>query len=407
MSSTPEQKSYSHVDVDMRFLVRALIKYKASDLHLKAGRPPMFRINGKLVAAKMPELTPEQAEKIIMSILSARQQTDLEKRRSLDLSFMVRDLGRFRCNVYFQRNTLAAAIRMVPLSVASLEELGIPLVLKELVQRPRGLLLITGPTGSGKSTTLASMIHYLNETSPIHVLALEDPIEYLHRDLKATISQREIGVDANSLREALYAGLRQDPDVIMIGELRDYETIQVALSAAETGHLVLATMHTNDARGTVDRILDVFPVDGKNQARIQLASTLVGVVCQQLVLRADGTGRVPACEVMVKSPIIESYILKNELEKIPDAIANSNNYYKMQTLNQALENLIRNGVISTEEGMKVSLNGGDLKLSLSGMVREEGYQVAGIKNPHSHPDDEEEETDKTVARFPDPLPKLE
>jgi twitching motility protein PilT len=407
MSTAPEQRTRGSVEVDMRFLVRALIKYKASDLHIKAGRPPMFRINGKLVAAKMPEFTPDRVETILMSILSPRQQTELEKNRSLDLSFMVKDLGRFRCNIYFQRNTLAAAIRMVPLSVASLEELGVPLVIKDLVQRPRGLLLITGPTGCGKSTTLASLIHYLNETSPIHVLAIEDPIEYLHRDLKATISQREIGVDANSLQDALFAGLRQDPDVIMIGELRDYETIQVALSAAETGHLVLATLHTNDARGTVDRILDVFPVEAKNQARIQLASTLVGVLCQQLVLRADGSGRVPACEVMVKSPIIENYILKNELEKIPEAIANSNNYYKMQTLNQALENLVRTGVITAEEAMKVSLNGGDLKLSLSGMVREEGYQVAGIKNPHSNSDGNTDTATAENGVEPDILPKLE
>jgi len=363
--------------VDMKYLVRALIKYNASDLHLKPGRPPLFRINGSLVAAKMTELEPQQVERIVMDILSSRQKVDLEEDRNIDLSFVITGLGRFRCHIYYQRNCIAAAVRAIPLTVPTLDQLGVPEVMKELCQRPRGLLLITGATGSGKSTTLASLVNYINETSAVHILCIEDPIEFLHRDLKATVTQREVGTDTHSLKDALYAGLRQDPDVIVIGELRDYEMIQAALSAAETGHLVLATLHTNDARGTIDRVLEVFPPESKNQARIQLSATLVGVLSQQLLERADGSGRVPACEVMVKSPTIENYILKNELEKIPDAIANSNLYYKMQTMNQALERLVKEGRITAEQALKTSSSNNDLKLSLSGMVREEGYEIAG------------------------------
>jgi twitching motility protein PilT len=268
-------------------------------------------------------------------------------------------------------------VRVIPLTVPSVDQLGIPQVMKELCQRPRGLVLVTGATGSGKSTTLAALVNYINETSAVHILCIEDPIEFLHRDLKAVVTQREVGADTHSLKDALYAGLRQDPDVIVIGELRDYEMIQAALSAAETGHLVLATLHTNDARGTIDRVLEVFPPEAKNQARIQLSASLIGVMSQQLLERADGSGRVPACEIMVKSPTIENYILKNELEKIPGAIANSNLYYKMQTMNQALERLVKAGKITAEQALKTSSSNSDLKLSLSGMVREEGYEMAG------------------------------
>ncbi len=363
--------------VDMRYLVRALVKYNASDLHLKAGRPPLFRINGKLVPAKMPELEADQVEKIVLDILTSRQKVDLEANRSIDLSFVLNGLGRFRCNVYYQRSCVAAAVRAIPLTVPALDQLGIPEVMKDLCQRPRGLVLVTGATGSGKSTTLASLVNYINETCAVHILCIEDPIEYLHRDLKGTVTQREVGADTHSLKDALYSGLRQDPDVIVIGELRDYEMIQAALAAAETGHLVLATLHTNDVRGTIDRILEVFPPEAKNQARLQLSAALIGVLSQQLLERTDGLGRVPACEVMVKSPTIENFILKNELEKIPEAIANSNLYYKMQTMNQALEKLVKDGKITAEQALKSSTSNNDLKLSLSGMVRQEGYEMAG------------------------------
>ena len=359
----------------MKYLIKALVKYNASDLHLKVGRPPLFRINGKLIPAKMPELTEHLAQSLIFGLLSAKQMVQLDEQRQVDLSFSLKEYGRFRCNVYYQRQTLSAAIRMIPLVVPQLDELGVPAVLKELVSRPRGLFLITGATGAGKSTTMAALIQHINETSNVHILALEDPIEFVYKDLKATITQRERGSDILSLADGLQAGLRQDPDVIVIGELRDCEMIQTALTAAETGHMVIATMHTNDARGTIDRILDVFPGEEQNQVRVQLSSALIGVVSQQLVLRADGTGRVPACEVMVKSPTIENHILKNKLELIQEAISNSSDYYKMQTMNQCLEKLVRSGIVTAEEAVKSSNSPDDLRLALAGLSRDDGYHI--------------------------------
>ena len=369
--------------VDMKYLVRALIKYNASDLHLKVGRPPLYRINGKLIPAKMKEFTHEQAEQIIFSIVTAKQMIQLEEKRQIDFSFRVKEMGRFRCNVYYQKDTISAAIRMIPLTVPNFDDLGVPMVLKELCRRPRGLLLITGPTGSGKSTTLSGLIQFINENSHVHILSIEDPIEFVYRDMKASITQREIGSDVPNLRDGLYAGLRQDPDVIMIGELRDCDTIQAALSAAETGHLVMSTLHTNDARSTIERILDVFPTAAQNQIRIQLASVLVGVVSQQILVRADGTGRVPACEVMVKSPSIENYILKNQLDRLGEVISNSSDYYKMQSMNQSLEKLVKSGVISVAEAEKISPSPDDLRLRLAGVTREEGYDVGQSQNKAS------------------------
>lgn len=369
--SAPAAEPYR--SVDMKYLIRALVKYNASDLHLKAGRPPLFRINGKMIPAKMQELTGDEVRAIVFSVLTDRQKLQLDERRQIDLSFRVGDLGRFRCNAFFQKGAVSAAIRMVPLTVPRLDDLGVPNVIKDLARRPRGLLLVTGATGSGKSTTLAGIVNYINESSHVHVLALEDPIEFVYRDMKASITQREVGSDVHSLHEGLIGGLRQDPDVIMIGELRDREMIQTALTAAETGHLVISTLHTNDAKSTIDRILDVFPADAKNQVRIQLASSLVGVVSQQLIARADGNGQVVACEIMVKSPAIESFIMKSELDRIPETIANSVNYYKMQSMNQALEKLVLASVITADEALRCSNNPDDLKLLLAGVTREQGY----------------------------------
>ncbi len=356
--------------IDMTYLVRALLKFSASDLHLKAGRPPLFRINGKIVPAKMPDMTAELIKSAVYEILTSKQMHDLETKLQIDFSFSLERLGRFRCNVYFQKGTLSVAVRTIPLEVPSLDSIGAPSVIKELCQRHRGLILITGPTGSGKSTTLAATIQEINQSRYVHVLTLEDPIEFIYRDDRAAISQREVGVDTLSLREGLVAGLRQDPDVIVIGEMRDYETMRVALTAAETGHLVLSTMHTQDAKGTIERILDAFPTGEKNQIRIQLASTLGAVISQQLIPRADGSGRVLAAEVMVKSPTIENQILKNELDQIQGAIANSNTYYHMQTLNQALYRLAKQGAISTNDALAASPQPDELSQQLSGIVRE-------------------------------------
>ena len=326
---------------------------------------------------KLHDLSPEQVESIIQGVLTDKHRLALDGKRQVDFSFKVKNLGRFRCNVYFQRGALSAAIRMIPLAVPSLDKLELPMVLKELCKRKRGLFLVTGPTGSGKSTTLAAVIQHLNETSHLHILSIEDPIEFVFRDIKASITQREVGSDIHCIEDGLIAGLRQDPDVIVIGELRSTETIQAALTAAETGHLVMATLHTNDARSTIDRILDVFPAEQQNQVRLQLASVLIAVVSQQLVIRADNSGRVPSCEIMVKSPAIEGYIYRNEMERIPDAIANSSNYYKMQSGNQSLEQLVKSGTITLQAALRVSSAPDDLKLRLAGVTREEGYEMAG------------------------------
>ncbi len=357
--------------LDMRYLLSALTRFNASDLHIKTGRPPLFRINGKLIPAKLESLRRDQLMQIISDVLTAEQIQSLEKNLNIDFSFRIGNLGRYRCNVFYQRGELAAVVRSVPINVPSLDDLSVPSVIKKLLGRPRGLLLVTGPTGAGKSTTLAAMVQYLNETRPIHIVTIEDPIEFVHRDLKASVTQREIGSDANSFGEALRASLRQDPDVLVVGEMRDLETIQTALTAAETGHLVLATLHTKDARSTIERILDVFPSEAQNQVRVQLASSLIGVMSQNLLLRRDGSGRIPACEVLIKSPAIESLILKGEFDRIQESLAASNQYYEMQTLNQDLERLVKAGLVSLDEATKVSSRPDDLRMKLSGITSEE------------------------------------
>ena len=357
-----------------QYLIGIMLKYKASDLHLKLGRAPLFRIKGKLVPAKMPPLDQKQIYSLLSEVLSEKQKGELESKRQIDFSIEVAHMGRYRCNVYFQKGSLAAAVRVISGAIPNIDTLNLPPILKEICAKKRGLFLITGATGAGKSTSLAAMIQYINENHAIHVVCIEDPIEFVFHDLKASITQREIGSDISNYHEAMSSVLRQDPDVIMLGELRDPVTIQAAITAAETGHLVVATLHTNDAKSTIERILDVFPADAQNQIRVQLASTLIGVLSQQLVNRADGTSRIPVCEVMIKSPLIETHIMKNEINQIPQAITNSNGYYNMISMNQALQRLIQDEVITLAEALKVSPNTDDLRLLVSGMDRSEGYQ---------------------------------
>ncbi len=373
MSESPNTETHK---VELKYLIRAMIKYNASDLHLKANRPPIYRINSRLIPAKMPELNPEQVKAIIFSMLNKRQIRELEENRDIDFSFEAKNMGRVRCNVYYQKDSISAAIRMIPMTIPSLEELGVPIVLKDLCQMQKGLLLITGASGAGKSTTLAAIIRFLNETTPAHILTIEDPIEFAYRDIRASITQREVGSDTLTIKDALIAGLRQDPDIIVIGEMRDFETIQAALTAAETGHLVISTLHTNDAKNTLDRILDVFPPEAQNQVRIQLASSLIGVMSQQLLMRADGQGLIPACEVMINSPNIQDCIRKNERAMIPEIISNSNNYYKMQTMNAALEKLVYSTLVTPDEALKSSNNPADLKLRLSGVTHQDTIALA-------------------------------
>lgn len=353
------------VSKELRTLIKTLVKYNASDLHLKVGRPPLFRMNGKLLPALNPACSNDQIRGLLLSLLNERQRKALTEERSVDFSFQVNDYGRFRCNIFFQQDCLSAVIRMIPIIVPRLEDLGVPDVVKDLVGRPHGLILITGATGVGKSTTLAGMIQYLNERSHVHVLTLEDPIEFLHKDLKATITQREMGSDTLSIQDGLRSGMRQDPDVIVIGELRDSELIQLSLTAAETGHLVISTLQTNDCRTTIDRLLSVFSADNQDQIRMQLANALIGVVSQQLVMGVDGKNRVLACEILVKSPAVESMLFRNELQGLNDCISGSNDYYQMQTMNQALARLVQAGAITKAEALRSSFSPEDLRLLLS------------------------------------------
>ena len=349
-------------------LLKGLVKHKASDLHVKAGRPPLYRINGKLMPAKLPPLTVDEVKRLAYATMTDKQRSDFEENLQIDFGYLVPGLARFRANVFTQKGTIAFVIRVVPLEVPLLESLNLPKIVSEISHTPRGLLLVTGATGSGKSTTLAAVVEHINRSQRCHIVTIEDPIEYIFEDKMGTVSQREVGVDALNMQSALRGALRQDPDVIMIGEMRDFQTMQLAISAAETGHLVVTTLHTNTAAQSIDRILDSFPPDAKNQTRLQLASCLVGVVSQRLVKRADGNGRIVACEVMTKSPTIEKMILENRLSELEVNMESSNHYYKMQTMNQALAKMVVDGVITKEEALLHSDKREDLNLKLSGMV---------------------------------------
>lgn len=349
-------------------LLKGLVKHKASDLHVKVGRPPLYRINGKLLPAKLPALNTEDVKKLAYSTMTSKQIKEFEENLQIDFGYLVPGLARFRANVFMQKGTLAFVIRVVPLEVPQLTSLNLPSIIQEMALKPRGLLLVTGATGSGKSTTLAAIVEHINRNARAHVVTIEDPIEYIFEDKMGTVSQREVGVDAMSLQAALRGALRQDPDVIMIGEMRDFATIQTAITAAETGHLVVSTLHTNTASQSLDRIIDSFPSDAKNQLRLQLASSLLGVITQRLVRRADGKGRVVACEILTKSPTVEKLIIDNRINDIEVAMESSNLYYKMQSMNQALEQLVRDGTITQEEALLNSDKKEDLALKLSGMV---------------------------------------
>ena len=368
---TPEdshEQDGGHKVASIHSLLKGLVKHKASDLHVKVGRPPLYRINGKLLPAKLPALTGEDVKKLAYSTMTSKQIKEFEENMQIDFGYLVPGLARFRANVFMQKGTLAFVIRVVPLEVPLLTSLNLPGVIQELCLKPRGLLLVTGATGSGKSTTLAAMVEHINRNHRCHVVTIEDPIEYIFDDKMSTISQREVGVDALTMQVALRGALRQDPDVIMIGEMRDFNTIQTAITAAETGHLVVSTLHTNTATQALDRIIDSFPPEAKNQLRLQLANSLLGVITQRLVRRADGNGRVVACEILAKSPTVEKLILDNKIADIDSVLESSNLYYKMQSMNQALEKLIRDGVITQEEGLANSDKKEDLTLKLSGMV---------------------------------------
>jgi twitching motility protein PilT len=334
------------MNFDFSDILIEVVKQKASDLHLTSGAPPMIRQKGSLVPLEgMPRLTPTDTREIIYAILNSSQRQRLETEWQIDFAYSVPGHGRFRVNTYFQRGTLGAAFRLIPSETVPLEALGMPPVIRTFASKPRGIVLVTGPTGSGKSTTLASIINEINETRDEHIMTIEDPIEFLHSHKKCIVNQRELGADAQSFALALKAALRQDPDVILVGEMRDMETIGTALTAAETGHLVFATLHTQDAPQTVDRIIDVFPPAQQGQVRAQLAIGLQGIVTQTLIPTADGGGRCVAAEVLIPTPGVRNLIREGKTHQIYSLIQ-TGGQHGMQTMDASLAGLVRDGRIT-------------------------------------------------------------
>ncbi|MCL6450771.1 MAG: type IV pilus twitching motility protein PilT [Acetobacteraceae bacterium] len=326
-------------------LLRQAVELGASDLHLTVESPPVIRINGELCPLGTQALAPEDTQRMAEELLEPRLRGRFEELGEVDFSYSLHGVGRFRVNAYRQRGTVALALRVIPSRIPGFEELGLPPVLAALARKNAGLVLVTGPTGSGKSTTLAAMIDLINNERKCHVITLEDPIEYLHRHRRSVIVQREIGVDSASFASALRAALRQDPDVILVGEMRDLETISIALTAAETGHLVLATLHTPDASQTVDRVVDVFPPYQQEQVRVQLAGTLQGIVAQQLLARHDRPGRVAAFEVLIATPAVRNLIREGKTHQLPSAIQTGAKY-GMIAMDASLRDLLQRGLIS-------------------------------------------------------------
>ena len=355
--------------MEINELLKKAYSKGASDLHIKVGSPPIMRIHGELVPmSEEGRVTGEQSLKMAFQIMNQSQREIFKRKQDIDLAYSVTGLGRFRCNIFVQRGTVGLVLRVIPMKVPAIDELNLPEVLKKIALEPRGLILVTGTTGSGKSTTLAAMIDHINTNRTYNIITIEDPIEYLHRDKKSIVNQREVGSDTESFSKALRAALRQDPDVILVGEMRDFETIQTALTAAETGHLVLSTLHTTDATETINRIITVFPPYQHKQVRIQLASILKGIISMRLVPRADGEGRVPAVEVLVATETIRDCIIDPDKTKlIPDIIAKSKLHYGMQTFDQSLYDLYKSGLITYEEALRRATNPDDFALKVKGI----------------------------------------
>ena len=352
-------------------LLEHMVARDASDLHVTVGTPPVIRVRGEM--ERLDEFAPlssEDTQQLLYRILSSEQQKHLEIKRQLDFSHSIPGLARFRVNVYFQRESIGAAFRLIPAELKTLEELGMPSTLHLLTDKPRGLVLVTGPTGSGKSTTLAALIDEINRNRSEHILTIEDPIEFLHRHKRCIVNQREIGPDAVSFSEALRAALRQDPDVILVGEMRDLETIATALTAAETGHLVFGTLHTQSAPSTIDRIIDVFPAEQQEQIRIQIASSLQGVITQALLPTADGMGRVPALEVLLPDDAVRNLVRQGKVEQIY-SVMQTNTSRGMQTMEQSLADLIQRGVVTFEVGLTRSSR----PQQLIGVLERAGFPV--------------------------------
>jgi len=359
--------------VNLHQLLKAMVEKGASDMHITAGAPPLLRIDGEVIPLKLPPLTPIDTKHLSYSIMTEEQKIAFEKDSELDLSFGVKNLSRFRGNIYLQRGAVAAAIRTIPFKILSYEELGLPQVIADIANKPNGLVLVTGPTGSGKSTTLASIIDKINSEQRVHILTIEDPIEYLHPHKMAVVNQREIGADTASFKGALKYVLRQDPDVVLVGEMRDLDTIEAALTIAETGHLVFATLHTNSAVSTINRIVDVFPPHQQDQIRNKLSFVLQGVVTQQLMPRAGQPGRCLAMEVLVPNAAIRNLIRENKIHQIYGSMQVGQDKHGMMTLNQSLMNLYLRRFISLEQAMMQSNEADELR----GMI-EQRAKAAGM-----------------------------
>jgi twitching motility protein PilT len=355
--------------VHINDLLKIAAERRASDLHIKVGSHPVIRVDGELVPlVELKRLMQEDTIAMAFSIMSSRQKEKFKNNYEIDIAYSVPGLGRFRCNIFQQRGTVGMVLRVIPVKILSIRELMLPNILEKICEERRGLILCTGTTGSGKSTTLAAMIDFINAHRTEHIMTVEDPIEFLHRDKKAIVNQREIEVDTKSFSQALRSALRQDPDVILVGEMRDYETIETALTAAETGHLVLSTLHTMDATETINRIISVFPPHQQKQIRLQLAAVLKAVVSLRLLPRADGLGRVPAAEVLISTGYIRDCIENKEKTKlIKDAIAAGTSQYGMQTFDQSLFALYKNGLITLDEALRRASNPDEFRLKLQGI----------------------------------------
>ena len=388
--------------VNIKDVLQRMIEVGASDLHLKVGVHPTVRVNGRLEQMDDFDIpVPRDMQQIVEQVLTPVQLEVFETTREVDFAFGVPGLARFRANFYVQRGSVAMVYRHVPVEILPLEELGLPSVARDLALKPRGLILVTGTVGSGKSTTLAGMINTINSEMPLNIITIEDPIEFLHRDKQSIVNQREVGTDTANFMEALRHILRQDPNVILIGEIRDAETMKTALTAADTGHLVFSTLHTIDAPQTIQRIISFFPPHQHEEIRLLLANTLKGVISQRLIRRADGEGRVPAVEVMVTTSTIQEYIADStKTHMIADAIAEGYVAYQMQTFDQSLMSLFRQEIITLDEAMRASSNPHEFSL------RVKGIHGASDSNWDRFEKPTEEESDSNVMGSPDDFVKL-
>jgi twitching motility protein PilT len=377
--------------MELNDILKVAIKGGASDIHLKSGLPPMFRVDGALVPLKNGDrIMPDEIQTMAYSIMNPVQKARFEEHREADLAYGIPGLGRFRVNVFQQRGTIGIVFRVIPFGVKTVDQLHLPKVVGQISQEHRGLILVTGTTGSGKSTTLAAMIEQINSERTSHIMTIEDPIEFLIRDRRSIVNQREIGVDTHSFSNALRAALRQDPDVILVGEMRDFETIETALTAAETGHLVMSTLHTLDATETINRIISVFPPYQQKQVRLQLAMILKAVISQRLVPRADGKGRVPALEVLISTALTREMIAdKDRTKELPDAIGKGFTTYGMQTFDQSLMQLVKQGLVTYEEALKNVSNPDDFALRFRGIASTSDSNWSDFAEDEEKPDAEE------------------